>query len=67
MNTFFTQTLENLVCVVELMVVFLCARHVSTIGSFPVQVVEVPQERRRSPHVRYGYGVKIGDEIVPIS
>ena len=66
-NAFFTQTLENLVRVVELMVVFLCARHVSTIGSFPVQVVEFPQERRRSPHVRYGYGTIIGSEIVPMS
>ena len=66
-NDFFAQTLMNLVRVVELMLVFLCARHVSTIGSFPVQVVEFPQERRRSPHVRYGYGVKIGDEIVPMS
>ena len=66
-NAFFRQTLENLVRVVELMVVFLCARHVSTIGSFPVQVVEFPQERRHSPHVRYGYGTIIGDEIVRMS
>ena len=66
-NAFVTQTFKNLVRVVELMVVFLCARHVSTIGRFPVQVVEFPQERRRSPHVRYGYGAIIGDEIVPMS
>lgn len=66
-NTFFTQTLKNLVHVVELMVVFLCARHVTTIGSFPVQVVEFPKGRRRSPHVRYGYGALIGDQIVPTS
>ena len=66
-NALFRQTLENLVRVVELMVVFLCARHVSTIGSFPVQVVEFPQERRHSPHVRYGYGTIIGDEIVRMS
>ena len=66
-SAFFTQTFENLVHVVELMLVFLCARHVSTIGNFPIQIVEFPQERRRSPHVRYGYGAIIGDEIVPIS
>ena len=66
-NSFFTETLQNLVRVVELMVVFLCARHVTSIGSFPVQVVEVPQARRRSPHVRYGYGALIGDQIVPTS
>ena len=63
-NAFFTRTLEKLVRVVELMVVFLCARHVSTSGSFPVQVLEFPQEQRCSPHVRYGYGAIIGDELV---
>ena len=66
-NAFFTRTLEKLVRVVELMMVFLCARHVSTIGSFPVQVLEFPEEQRRSPHVRYGYGTVIGDELVPMS
>ena len=66
-NAFFTETLENVARVVELMVVFLCARHVSTIGDFPVQVVEFPQERRRSPHVRYGYGTRIGDKVVRMS
>ena len=66
-NAFFTQTFQDLVRVVELMVVFLCARHVSTIGGFPVQVVVFPEKRRSSPHVRYGYGTKMGDEIVPMS
>lgn len=66
-STFFTETFINLVRVVELMVVFLCARHVSTVGGIPVQVVEFPQERRHSPHVRYGYGARIGSEIVPMS
>ncbi|MCY4499705.1 MAG: hypothetical protein OXC14_20785 [Rhodospirillaceae bacterium] len=66
-NAFFTQTFKDLVRVVELMVVFLCARHVSTIEGVPVQVVEFPHDRRRSPHVRYGYGAIIGDEIVPMS
>lgn len=67
LNVFFTQTLKDLVRVVELMVVFLCARHVETIESFPVQVMELPENRRRSPHVRYGYGTIIGDQIVPVS
>ena len=50
-NAFFTRTLEKLVRVIELMVVFLCARHVSTIGSFPVQVVEFPRLLHKSWHV----------------
>lgn len=66
-SAFFTQILGNLVRVVELMVVFLCARHVSAAGGFHIQVVEFPQERRRSPHVRYGYGAMIDGQIIPMS
>ncbi len=65
-SAFFTQTLQNIVRVVELMVVFLCARHVRPVAGFPVQVVELPPDHRRSPHVRYGYGAVIGDQIVPM-
>lgn len=66
-SAFFTQTFQNVVRVVELMVVFLCARHVRPAAGFPVQVVEFPPDRRRSAHVRYGYGAAIGDQIVPMS
>jgi hypothetical protein len=66
-STFFTQTLQNIVRVVELMVVFLCARHVSPIAGFPVHVVEFPPEHRKSAHVRYGYGAVIGNQVVPMS
>ncbi len=66
-SVFFTQTLQSIVDVVELMVVFLCARHVRSVAGFPVQVVELPPEHRRSAHVRYGYGAEIGGNIVPMS
>jgi hypothetical protein len=67
MSTFFTQTLQQIVRVVELMVVFLCNRHVMSPGGFPVQVIEFAPEHRKSAHVRYGYGTVIGDQIVPMS
>lgn len=66
-GTFFSQCLQNLVSIVELMIVFLCARHVKPFGGMPIQVMEIPPERRRSPHVRYGYGALIGDQLVPFS
>lgn len=66
-NTFFTQTLQKIVSLVELMVVFLCSRHVRPVGGFPVQVIELPPQQRKSTHVRYGYGTVIGDQIVPMS
>lgn len=61
----FSRILQHLVGGVELMIVFLCARHVKTIGGMPIQVIELPPERRRSPHVRYGYGALLGDQLVP--
>lgn len=66
-SSFYTRTLENVVRVVELMVVFLCARHVTPTAGIPVHVVEFPPDDRRSPHVRYGYGAMIGDQIVRMS
>jgi len=64
---FIVQILQNLVEVVELMLVFLCARHVQSQAGFPVQVVEIPPDRRRSENVRYGYGLANGDQIIPMS
>ncbi len=64
---FMVEISRGLVQVVELMVVFLCARHVQSFAGFPVQVVELPPNRRRSANVRYGYGLANGDDIIPMS
>ena len=66
-GAFFSQALQNLVRIVELMIVFLCARNVKSFGGIPIQVMEIPPERRRSPHVRYGYGALLGGQLVPFS
>lgn len=52
--------------VVELMVVFLCARNVRTVGGLQIQVIELPPDRWKPEYARYGYGVVIGDQIVPM-
>lgn len=64
---FIVQISKNIVGVVELMMVFLCARHVQSASGFPVQVVEIPLDRRRSSNVRYGYGLTNGNDIIPMS
>lgn len=66
-SEFFVQTLQKIVHIVELMIVFLCARHVKPLGGLAIQVVELPPERRRSENVRYGYGAMLGDQLVPMS
>jgi hypothetical protein len=67
LGAFFSQALQNLVSIVELMIVFLCARNVKSFGGMQIQVMEIPPERRRSPHVRYGYGALLGGQLVPFS
>jgi hypothetical protein len=64
---FIAQVTQSIVEIVELMVVFLCTRHAQAISAFPVQVVEIPPARRTSEHVRFGYGLVQGDEIIPMS
>lgn len=65
-GVFFKQILQNLVSAIELMMVFLCARHVESVGGLTVRVIELPLERQRSKHVRYGYCAILGDQIVPM-
>lgn len=64
---FLVSTMREVVHAVELMVVFLCARHVESVGAFPVQVVEVPEDKRRLNSVRYGYGLITRGGVVPMS
>ena len=65
-GVFFKQVLQSLVTAIEVMMVFLCARHVESVGGLTVRVIELPLERQRSKHVRYGYGAIFGDQIVPM-
>lgn len=57
----------NIVDIVELMVVFLCARHIDPSGNLSVSIIEIPEARRINPNVRYGYGVMVGGQLVPLS
>ena len=64
---FMAQVSKSLVEIAELMLVFLCARHVQSFGAWPIQVGWFPPERRKSPDVRYGYGLASGNQFIPIS
>jgi len=64
---FMSSACANIVDIVELMIVFLCARHVDPSGNFTISVIEIPIDRRFSPNVRYGFGMMIGEQLVPLS
>ncbi|MCP3894565.1 MAG: hypothetical protein GY706_08035, partial [Bacteroides sp.] len=64
---FFQFIFSNLVGVIELMIVFLCARHTKSTSDIPAQVSLIPEKDRKFAYARYGYTVMIGGKIVPMS
>lgn len=58
---------DHFVDIVELMTVFLCARHVQPPSGFPIQVCLIPEEKRSNKHVRYGFGMFDGTNVIPVS
>lgn len=63
---FFAESLETVVYFAELMLVSLSARRARPVGGLPVHVIELPPERRKYPHVRYGYGAILNGDVVPV-
>lgn len=66
-SDFMDSVQRGIVDIVELMVVFLCARHFESPSGLIVRIIEVPEERRTNPNVRYGFGTMVGNELVPLS
>ena len=64
-SVFFNTTAREIISIVELMLVYLCSRKVKPFAGFPVQVYEMPVDKRRSKYVKFGYGIPNGDTIVP--
>lgn len=62
---FFSSTSREIISIVELMLVYLCSRKVKPFAGFPVQVYEMPVDKRRSKYVKFGYGIPNEDTIIP--
>jgi hypothetical protein len=65
---FMENSVDGLSLIFETMLAYLCSKHVQNFSNFPTQVIELPPERRQSEnkHVRYCYGVQIGEQVLPI-
>ncbi len=61
---FMNHVIDSLVDIVELILAFLCNRHIRPITGFPVQVHEFPMDQRRTENVKYGYGVATGKTVI---
>jgi hypothetical protein len=64
-SVFFSRSFNDLIFIIEFMLVFLCSRTAELFSGFPEQVCEILEDQRRYKHVKYGYGITIGDTIVP--
>lgn len=62
------QLTEALPQIFEGVVVCLCSKHVQSMGGLETSIIELPIERRGRgrKHVRFSYGVRIGDEVAAL-
>ena len=57
---------QTVAATMELMLAHLCSKHVCSPSlTLPISVGMLPENRRRSKHVRFGYGIYVGEDFVP--
>lgn len=56
---------DAMVEIVELMIVFLCGRHIQAVGTIQPILYKIPDDKKQNKHINFGYGVLLNDEIVP--
>jgi hypothetical protein len=61
---FTREFIEQISGVFELMIAFMCGKHAQPIGSFPLGLIELPEGRRRSKHVRFSYATRDGVPVL---
>lgn len=66
-SEFMRQITDELVTTVELMLGFLCGRHVQSVAGFQFLVCYLPEDKRQYRHVRLGYALVDGKNVIPAS
>ena len=64
---FMVQVNGELPKVIEMMMAYMCSKHVQFFGGLPIQVVELPEHQRGEKYVRFSYGLYQGAQVVPAS
>jgi hypothetical protein len=63
--TEYTSQMATQICdIFEMMLAFLCSKHIQSTGGIDVGLAEFPVEQRRSKHVRYGYASSDGFQVI---
>ena len=66
-SAFMTRVADQIVEIIELMIAYICSKHVQKFAGFAFQVVELPKEQRSNEHVRFSYGLYDGARVIPAS
>ncbi len=56
---------NHLAIIFEAMMAYLCGCNVQPIAGLPLGVIEYTEDQQKAFKCRYGYGTRIGDQIVP--
>lgn len=64
---YMTQAREHIADLAELLLALLCGHHTEAPASYPILVLEIPENARQFKHQRFGYGVPAEDGRVPAS
>lgn len=61
-----TGTTAELVTACELLFAYLSSVHAHPPMGLPIQVLELPLEQRRNKHLRFCYGTRDGERVIPV-
>ncbi len=64
-TVFMADIIEKVSMIFEMTIVHLCFHHAEC-GDHAVAVIEISPERRHTPHERFSYALKFGDQWVPL-
>lgn len=67
LSFFMKHITDELMNAVELMLAFLCGRHAQPVAGFQFHVCTLPEDKRSNRHVRFGYALFDGENVIPAS
>ncbi len=66
-SSFMKHITDELINAVELMLAFLCGCHAQPVAGFQFHVCTLPEDKRSNKHVRFGYALFDGENVIPVS
>ena len=57
---------NHLAIIFEVMMAYLCGCNVKPFAGLPLGIIEYTEDRQKAFKCRYGYGTRMGDQIVPL-